>query len=132
MRNSDPTSRRDRGSDTAGVPPSVLVIRHAHLPDLDDPADAATRGYRAYGRFALLRSGGLWFGDARSSHPATTKTGWYWALDASGAVIVSARGSRLDGEALFSGDRAVLACLLEELEARRIIARPHGIRIETD
>lgn len=122
----------DGGRDPAGDIPGVLVIKHARLPDLDDPADAAARGYYAYGRFARLRSGGLWFGDARSSHPATTIAGWYWAVEASGAIIVSARGSRLDGEELFSGDRAVLAWLLEELEARRIIARPHGISIETD
>ena len=106
MRTSDQAPSREAGRSLAGQNAAVLVVRSARLPDLDDPEDAAARGYRAYGRVALLRSGGLWFGDARSSHPATTKTGWYWAVGAAGAVIVSGRGSRLDGDALFSGDRA--------------------------
>ena len=123
-------------SKKAGAPlaarPASLVVRQARLPDIDDPADAIARGYSAYGRFAVLSSGGLWFGDARCSHPATTKAGWYWAVDEAGAVIVSGRGSRLDGDALFAGDRSSLAWLLGQLERRRIIARPRSIRVEID
>jgi len=109
----------------------VLTIREARLPDLDDPDEAERRGYRAYGRLALLRSGGLWFGDARSSHPGSSHIGWYWAIDADENLLVSARGSLTDIDMLLGGDRKILAWLLVELERRRLIARPREVLILT-
>jgi len=110
-------------------PVTVLTIREGRLPDLDDPSDAATRGYRAYGRLALFRSGGLWFGNTRSSHPASTQVGWYWAINADDDLIVSARGCLTDIELLLGKDRRTLAWLLTELERRRLISRPQKVRI---
>lgn len=107
----------------------VLTIREARLPDLDDPDEADKQGYRAYGRLALLRSGTLWFGDARSSHPGSSRIGWYWAIAADESLLVSARGCLTDIDTLFSGDRKILAWLLTELERRRLIARPREILI---
>ncbi len=109
----------------------VLTIREARLPDLDDPDEASRRGYRAYGRLALLRSGGLWFGDARSSHPGSSRIGWYWAIDADGNVLVSARGCNTDIDELLGVDRKFLAWLLTELERRRLIARPLEVLVLT-
>jgi len=109
----------------------VLTIREARLPDLDDPDEACRRDYRAYGRLALLRPGGLWFGDARSSHPGSSRIGWYWAIDVDESLLVSARGILTDIDVLLGHDRKILAWLLAELERRRLIARPREILILT-
>jgi hypothetical protein len=109
---------------------ATLIIRETSIPDLDDPDEAAERGYVSYGRFARLNSGGLWFGDVRSTHPESTQAGWFWAFDEKGDLLVSSSGSSVDAELLFSGDRAVLAWLLEELVKRRLLKKPEGVKIE--
>ena len=108
-------------------PMDILVVKSGRLPDLDGPEEARERGLLAYGRFALLRDGSLWIGDARSSHPADTARGWYWAIDTMGDLILSPRGARIDGEWLFREGRGLVAALLPELERRRAIARPQAI-----
>lgn len=107
-----------------------LVIREASIPDLDDPDEAEERGYALYGRFARLNSGGLWFGDVRSTHPESTKAGWYWAIGADGDLLVSSRGSSLDAELLFAGDRSILAWLLEQLVKHRYMDKPSAVKVE--
>jgi len=106
---------------------NVLVVKSGRLPDLAGAEEARERGLLAYGRFALLRDGSLWTGDARSSHPADTARGWYWAIDTMGDLILSPRGARSEGEWLFREGRALIAVLLVELERRCAIARPRSI-----
>ena len=108
----------------------TLTIRLRRLPDIHSLESVRERGFVRYGRFALLRDGGFWFADAVSSHPATTVVGWYWALDAEGILLVSARGAAPDGESLFTSKKDVLARLVEELVGRRYIAKPSAIRLE--
>ena len=106
---------------------NVLVVKPGLLPDLEGAEEARERGLLAYGRFALLGDGSLWVGDARSSHPADTARGWYWALDTMGDLILSPRGARVDGEWLFGEGRRLMALLLAELEKRCAIERPRAI-----
>jgi hypothetical protein len=91
------------------------------LPDINNDRDLERYGYRAYGRFALLRDGSFWFGDMRSSHPRDCMIGWYWAVSAAGELLVSARGARVDGERLFGDLRRALARLMEELRRRHVL-----------
>jgi hypothetical protein len=108
---------------------TTLTIRRARLPDLDREAPMRAAGYEAYGRFALLRGGGFWFGELRSSHPGTTTVGWYWAIDARGELLVSPRGAAVDGELLFGERRDLLARLVAELVGRRLLPKPGSIRL---
>ncbi|GAB1432145.1 hypothetical protein MASR2M29_07700 [Spirochaetota bacterium] len=107
-----------------------LVIRLTRLPDIDSPKAASDHGLLRYGRFALTRAGSFWFAHERSSHPPTTLTGWYWAIATDGTLLVSARGSALDGEALFGSKAPALAKLIERLVSERIIPKPASIRCE--
>ncbi len=109
-----------------------LVIRLASLPDIDTLDDVGEYGYSGYGRFAVLEDGGFWFGETRSSHPATTDTGWYWATTKSGELLVSARGAVADGEALFGKRKPVLALLIDELVKMRYIRKPASIELKRD
>ena len=86
-----------------------MRIRIARLPDINSVQALEKYGYTSYGRFAILRGGGLWFGDFHSSHPASTATGWYWAVDRNGDLLVSARGAALDVEMLVKERRDVIA-----------------------
>lgn len=106
---------------------NILVVKSGRLPDLEGADEARERGLLAYGRFSLLRDGSLWVGDARSSHPADTARGWYWAVDTMGDLILSPRGARCDGEWLFGAGRWLVAALLAELEARCAIVRPRAV-----
>ncbi len=106
----------------------ILLTR---LPDINTDRDLAKYGYRAYGRFALLRGGaGFWFGDLHSSHPATTVFGFYWAIDPNGDLVVSARGAGIDGEVLIRERRDILALLVAELVKRKIIGRPTSLQLQ--
>lgn len=105
----------------------ILVVKSGRLPDLAGAEEARERGLLDYGRCALLGDGSLWLSDARSSHPAGTAKGWYWAIDTLGDLILSPRGAGCDGEWLFGEGRWLMAALLAELEARRAISRPRSI-----
>jgi hypothetical protein len=83
-----------------------------------------------YGRFAILLDGSFWFGNLYSRHPAVTKVGWYWATTRSEELLVSARGPKLDGEALSHEHKPTLARLVQELVKRRIIRKPVAITME--
>lgn len=107
-----------------------LVVRLTRLPDVDSPRAAAEHRLTRYGRFALTRGGSFWFANERSSHPPTTAVGWYWAVTADGSLLVSARGSALDGQALFGAQAPALAALIERLVRERIILKPATIRKE--
>ena len=101
----------------------------ARLPDIDSGCGLARHGLADYGRFAVLRDGSFWFGGLASSHPRDCAVGWYWAVAADGGLLVSARGAAADGRSLFGERKQVLALLVEELVARRIIRRPDAISL---
>jgi hypothetical protein len=109
---------------------TTLTIRLTRLPDINADRDLERYGYYAYGRFALLRNGSLWFGELRSSHPSNTAVGFYWALESRGVLLVSARGAGIDGEMLISDRRDILAWLAGELVRRRVIRKPGSLRID--
>ncbi len=107
-----------------------MTIRLTRLPDINSDSDLQRYELKAYGRFALLRGGaGLWWGNLYSSHPSTTQTGWYWAVDSSGNLEISARGAGIDGEMLMRERRDILAWLVEELVRRRFIRKPESLCI---
>lgn len=106
----------------------TLIIRLTRLPDIHAYDAAEAHGFRYYGRFAVTRSGGFFFADTVSSHPLDTKVGWYWAIVRDAELLVSARGSVIDGEALFHEYAPVLALLVEALVKRRYISKPQNIR----
>lgn len=101
-----------------------MTITLTRLPDINTDLQLKETAYRDYGRFAVLRDMGFWFGDLHSSHPATTKTGWYWAVDKAGDLYVSPRGAVIDGEKLFTERKDILAWLIEELVRKRVIRKP--------
>lgn len=107
-----------------------MNIRLVRLPDIDSDRQLQQTEYLSYGRFAILLDGSFWFGDLHTSHLAVTKLGWYWATTRADELLVSARGSKLDGEALFHEHKPVLARLIEELVKRRIIKKPESITVE--
>lgn len=104
-----------------------LIIHLDSLPDINSVRDLERYNYRDYGRFAVLRDGKFWVQTLHSSYPADTETGWFWAVDRSERLLVSARGAVMDGESLFTRKKYVLACLIEELVKKRILARPRAI-----
>lgn len=108
---------------------TILTIKLDRLLDCSDLTVAANNGYASFGRFALLRDGGLWFGDIRSSHPSTTLRGWYWAVVAQNCLVLSARGAKTDGGFLFGEGRYIITWLLLELENRKIIRDSQAIRM---
>jgi hypothetical protein len=107
-----------------------MIIRLTRLPDINTDRQLQQTPYWAYGRFAILLDGAFWFGDLHSSHPAVTRTGWYYAMDRAGTLLVSARGAGVDGEALFGKYKPVLARLVKELVKRRVIKKPESITLE--
>lgn len=107
----------------------ILLIHLERLPDISNDRDFARYSYKAYGRFAILRSGVFWIATLHSSHPLDTATGWYWAISKDDSLLVSARGAGIDGERLFEKNKPVLALLIEELVKMRIIAKPTSIKI---
>lgn len=107
-----------------------MTIRLMRLPDINTDRDLERYQYTDYGRIALLRGGELWFGELHSSHPATTVTGWYWAISTNGDLIVSARGAGVDGEMLMKDRRDILAWLVRELVKRRVLRKPKRLEIE--
>ena len=80
-----------------------LIIHLDSLPDINSVRDLERYNYRDYGRFAVLRDGKFWVQTLHSSYPADTETGWFWAVDRSERLLVSARGRLW----------TVKACLLE-------------------
>jgi hypothetical protein len=108
----------------------VMIIRLTRLPDIDSDRQLQQTGYVFYGRFAVLLENSFWYGSLSTSHPAVTKTGWYWATTRADELLVSARGSKLDGEALFHEHKPVLALLVEELVKRGITRKPVAITLE--
>jgi hypothetical protein len=106
-----------------------MDIHLTRLPDINNDRQLQATPYWAYGRFALLMDGSFWFGDLYSSHPAVTKTGWYWAVDRQRDLHVSARGAGIDGEMLVRERRDVLAWLVGELVRRGVIRKPTSLTI---
>jgi len=107
-----------------------VIVRLVRLPDINTDRQLQQTGYVFYGRFAVLLDNSFWFGSMSTSHPAVTKTGWYWATTRADELMVSPRGSKLAGEALFNEYKPVLAWLIEELVKRRIIRKPVAITLE--
>ena len=107
-----------------------MTIKLTRLPDIDSDRQLQATAFWAYGRFAVLLDGSLWYGDLYSSHPSVTRTGWYWAVDREGDLYVSARGAGIDGEILIRERRDILAWVIAELVSRRVIRKPETLRIE--
>ena len=110
----------------------ILSVMFKRLPDINKQHQMLDHSLSNYGRFAVLRSETFWFGDIRSSHPTTTQTGWYWAIDKRNNLVVSARGSNLDLEKLLENEKRVLRILIAELEDRRLLPRYSEFRIADD
>ncbi len=108
----------------------TLTVRLERLPDLDNDQAVAQHDFAAYGRFGVTRNGSFFFSGVRSSHPQDCAVGWYWAIREEGILLVSARGAKIDGEALFQERKPILARLIEELVATGVIRKPTGIRVE--
>ncbi len=71
----------------------LTVDLSRRLPDIDS-YDSLPPEYDDYGRFAVLRTGALWNGPITSSHPPTTRDGFYWALSGD-TLYLSPRGSTM-------------------------------------
>lgn len=85
------------------------------LPDVNRHS-AVPPEFESYGRVAVLNSGSLWFGGTASSHPPTTKEGFYWAL--SGSVLhLSPRGAAWGWERHITDD--LIRFLADKLSLRR-------------
>jgi hypothetical protein len=101
---------------------SAIRISRVRLPDINKTTDVTSHGLRDYGRFAVLTDNTFWFGDELSSHPRTTRTGWYWAVtDNPDELLISARGSQFDLEELDGPNNPVIGLLVRELKKRRIL-----------
>ena len=110
-------------------PNRVQHVRVKRLPDLNREEQLGRYGFADYGRYGLLRSGEMVLGGIQSSHPATTKIGWYWAVDGDGALIVSGRGVDYDREAVLRDHSQTVSRLVQDLMARRVIPRSGYFRL---
>jgi hypothetical protein len=70
------------------------------LPDIDR-LTSLPDDLEYYGRFALLQSGILWFGDIHSSHPGTSQARFYWAVG-DRTLFISPDGSTLGWQELIN------------------------------
>ena len=103
-------------------PEKIIKISYTRLPDINRHEAITSYRLHDYGRFAVLTDNSFWWGDVLSTHPRTTKTGWYWAVgDKPDELLISARGSKLDLEALHGPDNPVVDLLIRELKKRRIL-----------
>lgn len=100
-----------------------IEIKTTRLPDLHTEQRLSEYHLVSYGRFAFLNSGSSWFGDLRSSHPATTRTGWYWSIDSGGQLLVSPRGAQTDLELLKTTDSWLLDELVQYLIQLKLLPR---------
>jgi hypothetical protein len=91
----------------------MTVKLNIRLPDIHDFKFLDER-FNQYGRCALLTDGSFWFGNIKSSHPANTKEGFYWAVDLSKNLYISPRGASLGFEKYLSED--FLSFLIENIK----------------
>jgi hypothetical protein len=100
--------------------PAVLIVDLTRrLPDVNR-LDRIPPDLDRYGRCAFLSNGAFWFGETRSSHPSSTREGFYWAVDGN-RLYVSPRGST------HGWAKHVTIEFVREL-ARRIGLRPREIQ----
>ena len=82
-------------------PDRVLTVDLTRrLPDVDR-LTSLPDDLEYYGRFALLQSGILWFGDIHSSHPGTSQARFYWAVG-NRTLFISPDGSTLGWQELIN------------------------------
>lgn len=88
-----------------------LTIR---LPDVHSIRSLPDE-YISYGRFAILRTGSLWFtNSAAASHPQNTLVGYYWALNSSkDTLFISPRGVKYKWHEMLSDE--VLKSIIKKL-----------------
>jgi hypothetical protein len=88
--------------DGEGIRPErVLTVNLSRrLPDIDQLASLPD-DLEYYGRFAILKSGILWFGDIHSSHPGTSLARFYWAVG-NRTLFISPDGSTLGWQDLIN------------------------------
>jgi hypothetical protein len=94
---------------------TLVVDLTRRLPDVMS-IEALDRDLDAYGRFAILQSGMLWFGDIHSSFPSTIQVGFFWALG-DNRLYISPTGCTLDWEDYISAK--TVHFLADKLALRR-------------
>lgn len=104
---------RDAGGSS---PERVLTVDLTRrLPDIGQLASMPD-DIEQYGRFAILQSGMLWFGDIHSSHPGTAQACFYWAVGGD-RLFISPDGSTLGWQDLINAK--TVKFLASELKLRR-------------
>jgi hypothetical protein len=94
----------------------VLVVDLSRrLPDISQ-LESMPEDIEQYGRFAVLQSGMLWFGDIHSSHPGTATACFYWALG-DHTLYISPDGSTLRWQELINAK--TVRFLADNLKLRR-------------
>ncbi len=97
-------------------PERVLVVNLTRrLPDIDQ-LESLPEDLDTYGRFAILQSGILWFGDIHSSHPGTATACFYWAVGGR-TLYISPDGSTLGWQDLIN--EKTVKFIAGELKLRR-------------
>lgn len=90
-------------------PPDIDSVKPEHvltvdlrrrLPDIGQLA-SLPEDLEYYGRFAILKSGILWFGDIHSSHPGTAQACFYWTIS-DRTLYISPDGSTLGWQDLIN------------------------------
>ena len=101
---------------TQSVDDRVLVVDLTRrLPDVMS-IEALDEDLDAFGRFGILQSGMLWFGDIHSSFPSTIQVSFFWALG-DDHLYISPTGVALDWEDYIS--RKTVHFLADKLALRR-------------
>jgi hypothetical protein len=94
---------------------TLVVDLTRRLPDVTS-IEALEEDLDAFGRFAILQSGILWFGDIHSSFPSTIQVGFFWALGEN-RLYISPTGCTLDWEDYISAK--TVHFLADKLALRR-------------
>ncbi|MFP4431984.1 MAG: hypothetical protein ACLFPV_12095 [Spirochaetaceae bacterium] len=93
----------------------LIVDLTRRLPDIGS-LESMPEDIEQYGRFALLQSGMLWFGDIHSSHPGTATACFYWAIG-DRTLYISPDGSTLRWQELINAK--TVRFLADNLKLRR-------------
>ncbi|MFP4566883.1 MAG: hypothetical protein ACLFNX_10310 [Spirochaetaceae bacterium] len=93
----------------------LIVDLTRRLPDISN-LEFLPEDLDSYGRFAIMQTGMIWFGDIHSTHPATTQVGYYWARSED-VLYISPRGAALGWEEMI--DSNVVNYIADKLGLRR-------------
>jgi hypothetical protein len=96
----------------------ITVDLTVRLPDINQ-RKYIPKHFDDYGRFAILSNGSLWHGPCSSSHPRTTRDGFYWAKSGD-TLYLSPRGALLGWPGIITDE--IIQWLLTSLH----LGRKHG------